>query len=187
MKFADFDKAKPRDLPLGVSPVYFDLYSRVEQRDGQDPAKVIIFCVAYTLYSTRKKTRIVEIKRDQPGTDVSGLFREFDPDWAQESTINEARDFLDEVITDLKSASVVTIVEEIKKATSKRLPIWWRPFSFIGNAILHVSYIIVGTVIFIAILALLRYFLPDFVDAFVKTVEHFLKLVDQLLKALRPQ
>lgn len=179
MDFADFRRVEP-PLPADVSPIYFKLFDEVDARGGEANARIIKFCIAYTVYSVRKKDliqRAVEARKSPQHPDIRTPFGNFEQGWILEAIIEEARATLQNMISELQTATAGTAIEEvktttaeIKKAVLHSAPWWQRPFIFLGHCLVHALQLAIGFLIILLIARLFDVVAPTLVD----TMLHFI-------------
>jgi hypothetical protein len=122
MHYSDFERTEPTNLPDFVSPLYFKLIEQIDARGGTDNARIIKFCIAYTIYCVRKKDRILDEINEGRGVNhvsVRKCFTNFDEEWVIDGLINAAKDILADTIKELREASIDPILSEVKASITE--------------------------------------------------------------------
>jgi hypothetical protein len=124
MSFGLFRRDPPSRLPDDVSPVYYHLYDRINGHPNFTPAlRQIVFCVAYTLYSLRKRDDVLkEVLRGRSRTHPS-IARSFakyinEPGGLNE-VISDATDISGQYADELRSFLLLGTVQKVDTLTTK--------------------------------------------------------------------
>jgi hypothetical protein len=176
MTFEEFGLVPPGALPPEVSPVYFSLHEHVSRRQASASGKILVFCVAYTLYSVRKKDDIFKaIYKDKKApTDerVTRSHETYQKDWAIQGILNDAT-VASKTATDEHTLQFLSGLVARHNA-----PFGKKVLYFIGDSLMHIGQLVLAVLILISFAAAANYFLPTLV----KTMLH---MVDDLINPFR--
>ena len=174
MEFEKFTRSPPQ-LPETVSPFYYLLLSKVKaHQTPTENAKIIIFCIAYTIYSLRKKDDILEklnIKKlNVDNHEVTKAYDAFCKSWTIDDLIVTATEVLKTTVDDIRVKSIPDMLKDVETAIKKT-----ESFSFMGF-LQHFVYLAVSAIImYIAVITFQSYGEPLRVavwGAFCAVAEH---------------
>jgi hypothetical protein len=119
MQFSEFERQPPAALPPNVSDIYYKLWHIVAAGAGTENARIVKFCIAYTLYCVQKRDSVLhalEKGRSPDHTDIARPFEAFQQDRRLLRLVEEGEEILASVIRDVENASFVEIRNQLRKA-----------------------------------------------------------------------
>ena len=111
--------------PEDVSPIYFHLYDDVDANPQLTQSlKTIVFCVAYTLYSVKKKDDVLQnviLGKDRRSHEISSSFEKYiNTPGLLNVVIREASEIAGEYANELKAFNQRYIVDNIDAINAKQ-------------------------------------------------------------------
>jgi hypothetical protein len=152
MNFQEFSRPAP-PLPETVSPFYYQLLEEVKgHQTPTENSKVIIFCIAYTIYSLRKKDDILHklnIKKlTADNREVTKAYDSFCRTWTIQDLIATATGVLSIAIDDIRLKSIPDMLRDvqttIKNTESFSLMGFFRHFVYLAVSASIMYFAVIG-------------------------------------------